>query len=375
MRYGALLLAVAVAALAPAAGAAPPLRLVELPGVEALPPVPPLAPPQPPLVETPRLRGTVEARERVRVGIDAAGTPHRVAVEQRLRVRALGDYTFLVPAPAVSVVAAPGSESQPGFRPNQIVWQGFSPRRKLLAATAELRPADSVSALPVRIRVSGAPVAPGPFELVVTLENATQTTARVFSADAVEADVAAALDALRAAVRIGRAVEERVVRVRGASTPTTLEVAAALSVRGTVSFPADAVRDASPTRFSVVLGGDVSRVTVRGVALRAATPRLRVVAEPIADAAIPEDPSSPTLDAAMESYLRYARTRQYQAFLANPDPLGPSVTTYLFETAAPERALPEAAPEPSDDFLLPLPVVAAGLALLGLGLVVLWAHS
>ena len=152
---GAVLLAVAVAALAPTAASAQQFRLLELPGVEALPRVPPLAPPQPPVTETPRLRGSVFARERVVVGMAPDGTPRTVTVSQRLLVRALGDYAFVVPAPAVRVVAGPGSQSRPGLRPNQIVWQGFSPRRKVLVAVAELRPGGSVPALPVRVRVTG----------------------------------------------------------------------------------------------------------------------------------------------------------------------------------------------------------------------------
>jgi hypothetical protein len=377
VRLGPLALAVAVGAVVPGAvGAAPPLRLLELPGVEALPQVPPLAPPQPPLAEVARIRGTVEARERVAVGIDAGGTPTSVRVVQRLFVRALGDYAFFIPAPAVSVAAADGSGSRPGLRPNQIVWQGFSPRRKVLAADADLRLADSVDALPLRIRVTGAPAQAGRFELALSLENATAAQVQSFTGDAVEDDVVDALRALRAAVRIGRRVEGRTVRIRGESTPTRVPVSAPLALHGTVSFRTGSVREVTPTRFSGVVGGArpaTLRVTVSGEALRATSPRIRVVAEPLPAAAIPPR-SVPTLDDAILGYLRYARTRQYQTFLANPDPAGPSSTTYVFETAAAERpgAAPE--PEPAEDPGLPAPVVFAALALLGVGLVVLWAH-
>jgi hypothetical protein len=377
VRLAPLALAVSIGALAPGvAAAAPPLRLLELPDAEALPRIPPLAPPQPPLAEVARLRGTVEARERVSVRIDAAGTPTSVEVEQRLLVRALGDYAFFIPAPAVSVVAAAGTESQPGFRPNQIVWQGFSPRRKVLAATAELRPGGSVGALPIRVRLSGAPTRPGPFELVVSLENATETRVRTFSADASQADLSAALDALRAAAGIQRAVPERFLPIRGMSVPATVDVSAAFALRGEISFPAGSVRDVSRRRFSGTVGGEKLslRITVRGVASRPAAPKVEVVAEPNTGAAIPEDSSSLTLDAVIRSYLSYARTRQYQTFLANPDPQGPSATTYVFETAAPARPEATPEPEPSDDSSLAPFVAVAGLALLGLGLVVLWAH-
>jgi hypothetical protein len=377
VRLGPLALAIAVGGLAPAAAAAPPpARVVELPGVEALPQVPPLAPPQPPLTEVARLRGTVESRERVSAGIDGDGTPTTVTVVQRLLVRALGDYAFFVPAPAVSVVAAEGSDSQPGLRPNQIVWQGFSPRRKLLAARADLRPADSVDALPIRIRVSGMPVRPGRFELVLSLENATRARAQTFAADAAETDVATALRALRAAASIGAAIEGRVVRIRGTSVPTTVEVSAPFALRGTIRFPPGSVRDVTPTQFSGVVGGaspSTLRVTVRGVALRPAAARIRVLAEPLAAAAIQGSPTG-GLRAAMLAYLRYARTRQYQTFLANPDPAGPSRTTYVFQTAAPEPSSAGPQPQPEEDSGLPPALVVASLTLLGLGLVVLWAH-
>jgi hypothetical protein len=368
-----LLLALAAAALAPTANAAPPVRLADLPGVEALRPVPPLAPPQPPVTEVARLRGTVFAQERVVVGIAAGGAPTTVSVVQRLVVRALGDYTFFIPAPAVGVVAAEGSESQPGFRPNQIVWQGFSPRRKVLAARAELRLADSASALPLRVRVTGAPVRPGPFELMITIENATRTPAAGFTADALATDVVRELDALRAAARINRPIEGRVVRIRGESRPVMLDVSAPLDLSGSVAFPAGTARTLEPTRFTRRLGGGALRVTVRGVARRAAAPRLRIVARPVVRAAIPPR-SARTLRAAVLGYLRYARTRQYQAFLANPDPRGPSATTYVYDTAAAERTDPSPRRRPTDDSELPTAIVLGGLALLGLGLVVLWAH-
>ena len=376
MRLGPLALAIAVGGMAPVAAAAPPpARLVELPGAEALPQEPPLAPPQPPLAEVARLRGTVESRERVSAGIDGDGMPTTVTVVQRLSVRALGDYAFFIPAPAVSVVAAEGSESQPGLRPNQIVWQGFSPRRKLLAARADLRPADSVDALPIRIRVSGMPVRPGRFELVISIENATRAVVPTFTGDAVETDVAAALRALRAAVRIERAVEGRTVRIRGRSVSTRIEVSAPFALRGTIRFPPGSVREVTPTRFSGVVGGgkpSTLRVTVRGVALRPLPPMIRVLAEPLAAAAIPASASG--LRAAILAYLRYARVRQYLTFLANPDPAGPSRATYVFATAAPERPATGAEAEFEEDSGLPAAVFVAGLALLGFGLVVLWAH-
>lgn len=377
MKLRAVLLALAAGALAPAADAGPPSRLAELPGAEVLPRVPPLAPPQPPLTEIPPLRGTVSARNRVEVGLTADGSPRTVAVVQRLLVRALGDYTFFIPAPAVSVTTATGSQSQPGFRPNQIVWQGFSPRRKVLAARAVLRPGGSVGALPLRVRVSGAPTGPGRFELTVTLEDATATRALAFSGDAVESDVASALNALRAAARIGRAIDGPAVRLRGEAAQARILVSAPLAVRGTVNFPAGAVLNVSPARFSLRLGGDGERVrtiTIRGEAVRAAQPRLRIVAEPLLRATLPP-PGAGDLRSAVVAYLRYARAQQFLSFLANPDPLGVNRTSYVFETTAAARPAVVPGPEQKRDGGLPDALVVLAVALLGLGLVVLWSHS
>ena len=368
----AVVVAVAVAALAPTASGAQQLPLLELPGAGALPQVPPLAPPQPPPTETPPIRGTVFAQERVRVAIAADGTPHAVTVVQRLLLRSLGDFAFAIPAPATRVAPGPRSESRPGLRPNQIVWQGFSPRRKLLVAVAELRPRDSVEALPVRLRVAGVPTQPGPFELEVTLENATTAHATALIGPAVQSDVADALRALRAAAGIDRSFEERTVALLGPTRTRRLAVWAPLSLRGSIGFPAGSVRNLTAARIPNMLGAETVRVTLRGEALRAAAPRIRLVAQPLPDAALPLR-SARTVEALVLGSLRYARARQFEEFLANPDPEGPSTTSYVYETSAPERG---AAPEPrlSDGSTLPAALLVGGLALLGVGLVVAWSR-
>lgn len=368
----AVLLVAAVAALAPAAASAQQFRLLELPGTGALPKIPPLAPPQPPPTETPPLRGTVFARERILVGIGSDGTPSSVTVTQELRLRSLGDYAFVVPAPASRVTPGPGSESRPGLRPNQIVWQGFSPGRKLLVAVAELRPRQSIFALPVRIRVEGSPTRPGPFQLTITIENATRTQATVAIAPGVRADVAAGFDALRAAAGINRPFEGRTVRLRREPTGRRFEVWAQLALRGRIAFPRGSVSNLTTAQFPRRLGRKAVRITVRGEALRAATPRLAVEARPVVAAALPA--SATSLEALVLGSLRYARTWQFQRFLANPDPVGPSTAEYEYETAAPA---PTARPESrtaDDRFSLPTALVVGGLALLGVGLVVAWSH-
>jgi hypothetical protein len=113
-------------------------------------------------------------------------------------------------------------------------------------------------------------------------------------------------------------------------------------------------------------------VTVRGEALRSAVPRIRLVAQPLPRAALPPRTAS-SLEALVLGSLRYARTRQFQAFLANPDPQGVSTASYVYETAAPEQvARPQ--PRPADSSGLPTVLVIGGLVLLGAGLLIAWSH-
>lgn len=99
------------------------------------------------------LRHRVRAVERVNVDVDARGVPFAVVLVDRLTVLDKGDYNFAIPAPVVDVRAAAGSVSQPGQRTGAILWAGFNPRRKVLAAQARLRTSDAARFLPLRIQI------------------------------------------------------------------------------------------------------------------------------------------------------------------------------------------------------------------------------
>jgi hypothetical protein len=152
-----------------------------------------------------------------------------------------------------------------------------------------------------------------------------------------------------------------------------LQVSAPLSLQGSIGFPAGAVSAVRPRRFTTRLERGTLRLTVRGIARRAAVPRLRIVARPLVAAALPPR-SARTLRATVLGYLRYARTRQYETYIANPDPIGPSRATYVYDTAAAKRTAVPPGLQHSDDSVLPAALAVGGLALLGLGLVVVWAH-
>src|SRR4051812_35127053 len=85
-----------------------------------------------------RLPGRVSARELVQAGLEDDGSVRAVVVTQRLVLTGTGDYSFLIPVAATSVGPTPDSQSQPGLRNLGIVWQGFSSKRRLLAARATL---------------------------------------------------------------------------------------------------------------------------------------------------------------------------------------------------------------------------------------------
>ena len=246
-RLFAMIGAVFVVALAPQAAAAAQPPVVSLPWPPAvLPPTPPLAPPTAggyPL--SPLFVGKLACRERVVVGLEADGTPNSVRVLQRIAVKALGNYVFAVAAPVRSVLPGPGTESPPGRRQNQILWQGFSPGHRVLAAWADLRPDESVDALPLRVRVTtevdGSRLGPGEkrsgdLQVTLTVENATPVTAKSFTAEPHPVDLAVVLGRIRSAIRRDVYAEGLNIRILSPTTPVQARVAAPFRVAGTLTF-------------------------------------------------------------------------------------------------------------------------------------------
>ncbi len=360
-----------------------------------LPTTPPLAPATTGVLPlNPFFIGRLATRERVVVGLEDDGTPHSVRVLHRIDVTRPGNYVFTVPAPVQTVLPGPGTESPPGRRTNQILWQGFSPGERVLAAWADLRPAESVGALPLRVRieteVDGTELAPGEKrsgDLQVTLiaENATAATAKSFTADPHPGDLAVVLGRIRSAIRRGVSAEGLNIRLQGPSTPVEARVAAPLRLDGTLSFAPGTARLRGAPDGVVPVSGLLDgvrrtqlRLVLRGQALNASAPRLdlRVRTAEIPDPVKPSQDPRTRLAGTIALELTYARKRQYDMFLANPDQMGPSSTTYVYRTAAVARPAPAAGTSGGDgDHTL-------GWIVLGLGLVaavpvgaVIWAHS
>ena len=338
--------AVLVAALA-CAGAAHAAQPIALPS-----PIAPLSA-QPPLAGGARTSAenvahSVSASTNVVVAIDETGTPFAVTATQRLVVRGLGDYFFTIGAPVIAVRAPADSASVPGMRTGSIVWAGFNPDERLLVARATLEPAKAVTALPIRIRVSGD---------TVTLENETSVSVDSFSADAPRAPLVAYLAGLRAEVAHGRTPLQTSIPL--ASTPTNerITVTAPLHVTGTIG----------PRRIDLMLTG---RTRIHGQG------RIDLRVEPVEHVGeITATSGRALLREAIRVTLTLARANQYDEFLGNPDPAGSSRTVYAYRTASPPHAAPIAAVGQHRRTWVETALVVAALAAAVAAGAALWVRS
>jgi hypothetical protein len=387
-------LAGAAVALAAPASAAASVQQVLLPGPT---PYPTQSPPlvaggAPAPVSFPfAIRG--RAAERVLAGVGPDGRLVSVRVLHRLVLTGKGDYLIVIGAPVEDVRTGAGSDSQPGLRTDQILWSGFSPGKKVLAADARLRAPEAGAFLPLRLHA----VREGDrYSLTVT--NATTLSQIAYAGNGFPRQLADLLDQTRRESLAGErlttvyASVDGLVRVRKDAARTS----APLRVDGSLRFPAapesargGTVRGKTVT-FSTVLGDDSPlslRVDVRG---GGGAPRLRVVARPtkLVRALAPPGASSwavavrrrairaeVLLRRLIDARMQLVRSDQYQAFLSNPDPQGRSRTVYVYESAAAPRPKATPAPEPGSGGGLVLALAIAGSVLGAAAVLVLWAHS
>jgi hypothetical protein len=349
-----------------AAAAAPQVALVSaFTSPRATPPFRTAAPG----VET-RFFGRLASRQAVIVTIDRSGDVTRVVDVDRIVVSRKGDYSFAVNGPIEDVRAATGSESQPGLRTGAVVWQGFSPGRRVLAAEITLRPDITASALPLRIELAGSTI-----KFVNTASAAVQTNETPTAAG----QVASALDASRAALARGVPVSAAVVKALGPARNVQIRGFAPLRVTGVADLGA-----AGRTRISTAVG---RRPVLVNLPRAPRSLDLTVtVAAPATALAAPGGGRWADLArtgrlrsgraltrAANERLLAAAIATQFRQFLANPDLSGSTETSYRYVLS---RATAEAAVRTEDGsspWLAISIAVAAAFALLG-G-IVLWAHS
>jgi hypothetical protein len=309
-----------------------------------------------------RFSGRLLNVERIAVGIDRSGAPVGVVVTQRLTISRPGDFTFLVPAPATKVVAAPGSQAEPGLRDLGIVWQGFASGRRVLAATVTLAPA-AAAALPLRVSVERRAGS-----VAVRLENATHGRFTVTTGSVAPGAVSGFLAGLR---REGTTmvVPSELALPGRATGQAAIGVTAPLRVRGTITVPGRL-----PVGVSAVLGAgrpETRTFVVAGSRL----PALDLRVEPLGPLEILPGPQAPVPSLARLQRLlgSVALAWQYHHFLDSPDPSGPSTAWYLYRTVERSPAAAAGRSSGGDDTLTIVLVSVLGAAAL-VGGAVLWAH-
>jgi hypothetical protein len=275
---------------------------------------------------------------------------------------------------------------------NQILWEGFSPGRRVLAAWADLRPAESARSLPIRValvtEVDGRPLRTGEkrsgdLRVTLTVSNVTGANASSFTADPEPVSLRQVLSRIRGAMRRGVFAEGLNIGIRSPATPVRERVAAPLRVEGTLRFARGSVRLRGAPEGTVHVAGMLDgvrrnqlRLVLRGRAVNASPPKLdlRAHTAAIPDRTKPSQSPREQLARTIELELTYARKRQFDMFLASPDLTGKSSTVYVYRTAVAPRAAPPTTGGGGGHMI--------GWVILGLGLAaavpaaaVAWAHS
>jgi hypothetical protein len=369
--------------LAAGAAAQPSTQEVVLPGPVPYPTVsPPLVGYGPAPPGFTRYVFHITSSQRVKVGVDEEGRATAVQVRERLGVSGRGDYQFVITGPISDVRRAPGSESDPGLRVNQVLWVGFSPGRKVLAADVTLRPRGAASYLPVRLKLRREDGG-----VTLTVVNATRTPVLEYVGFVRPRESAALLDETRRAALAGVRLRPAHATFIGSVTERLPHpsIEAPITVEGELRLPGSA-----PVPFSRTLG-DGGPLVIRVHAKGSGRPHVHLRAWPVPVDRLLRPPGASTWKAAvkrrhlpaasllrrlLEARLRMVRADQYETYLSNPDADGRNRIVYEYETAAAPPPPPAAAPK-RDSGGGPLVVLLVlGVSVLGAGAaLVAWAHS
>jgi hypothetical protein len=313
--------------------------------------------------------------QRVLVGIDATGKPIAISVVQRLTLHKLGDYSFAVPGPIADVEVVAGSASEPGLRHDTILWAGFSPGTKTLAARATLRVVPAAKLLPFRVSIAREGDA-----LLVRGENTSAAPGPVLVGTISPQEAAVALDETRRRLRLGRSAPDLYARIPSVPLSQSEPIAASLDVRV----------ELAGRHFNYRLGdGEPLHFTLR-IPHPPPGPKLRLVVTPVPPERLLNPPGAATwaeaarrgrlprsqlLERVSRIRLAVARALQYQTFLANPDVIGGAHALYVYETAMKTASPRPASPDNGGDNAWLAALFAALAVVCATGLVVLWAHS
>jgi len=190
--------------------------------------------------------GPVVNDEVVTVGVAGDGTVRRVLLDQRLQLQGTGDYAVRERGPAREATSL-GDEPPPITRRGAVVWQGFSPGSRDLAARLLLDPQIEAQHLPLSVGVTftgsdGTPRpldagghVPGAGTVTVTLKNVTEQPAELpTGADAEPSSVAVLLDR---ALAVARHPSARRLPSTDGGLPKSLTVDGAAAVQASQAVP------------------------------------------------------------------------------------------------------------------------------------------
>ena len=190
--------------------------------------------------------GPVVNDEVVTVGIGGDGTVRRVLLDQRLQLEGTGDYAVRERGPAREARSL-GNEPPPITRRGAVVWQGFSPGSRDLAARLLLDPQIEAQHLPLSVGVTftgsdGTPRpldagghVPGAGTVTVTLRNVTEQPAQLpTGSDVAPGAVAGLLDR---ALTVARHPSATRLPSTDAGLPRRITVADAAVVQASQAVP------------------------------------------------------------------------------------------------------------------------------------------
>jgi hypothetical protein len=358
--------------------------------------------------------GDMTTQERVEVAVDGRGTPAGVALDERLRIPGTGDYLIYERGPARAVRPI-GASVPPVLELGTVLWQGFSPGDRVLAAHLRLDPVLENARLPLHVALSWrgtdgstrtlSPTGeiPGPGTVTVRLSNATTFPQTLPSGTGAPRQLAAALDTLRryADRTARRPTVATVLPVAGAGLPrriaaanvtsTARSVSAPLRVVGAISGGAGATL-AGPTVRATADGGRLDGVLSASVAFTLTVPRasrlhLDLTAVPTVDPRLVAPPAparswtswarahppaaavTAATDTLVVAAASTARGRELSPYVGS-DVAGPAATSFHFSMARARDIAAQAPTVHAKPYAITLAAIAGLAVLVNAGL--LW---
>ena len=217
--------------------------------------------------------GRVVNDERLFVGLAGDGAVRTVTAEQRLTLEGEGDYAIRERGPARSAVSL-SRENPPVTRRGAVVWQGFSPGRRDLAARLVLDPQIEASHLPLSTTVAYAgpdgvphPLGPGgrvPGAGTVTVTVTNTTSQPQDLPTAADVDAAAVAPLLDRALAVSRRPGAARLPSTDDALPATLQAAGVAEVAGSQAVPLRLTGSLRVTGTTATVEGPATTPTADG---------------------------------------------------------------------------------------------------------------